>query len=280
MIKEYNNKKQKEENKQNSAPSFKGLGNIVEKFAFSPVKNMWILDGAITTERLADSRTPQEFTGYAIKEASLLLMMYYVGGKIQNLCEKYAKNKYNKTIGLDTRVLEDKYLQNSFEDDSIKKSLEEFKSIKKHGDASIYEFIFKNPDNKIVEIAKKSDVITMYKKPNKWDEIFKKPVKTDKIDTRKFINIEEIKGINDKVEQLYEQYKVAIKNGESADKFFAGVKRLKRGSVLMNIGTCITVLGVITPGIMLIKRLKCKDDAEFQTKKEIRKQLQAEGLIS
>ena len=280
LIKEHNLKKHAEETKSYSEPTFKGVGNFVQSFAFSPVKNMWLLDGAITTERLADSRTPQEFTGYAIKEASLLLMMYYVGGKIQNLCEKYAKQKYNKTIGLDARALEDKSLQKAFEDGTIEKSLNEFKFVKEHSDASIYEFLFKNPNNKIVEIAKQSDIITMYKEQKKWYEIFKKSNKTDKIDTRKFINIEEIKGIDNKLNQLYEQYKEAVKKGESSDNFFAGVKKLKRGSILMNIGTCITVLGVVTPAIMLLKRLKCKDDAEFQTKKEIREQLKAEGIIS
>ena len=48
-------------------PSFKGLGSAIESLAFSPVKNMWVLDGAITAERLKDSRSKQEFIGYAIK---------------------------------------------------------------------------------------------------------------------------------------------------------------------------------------------------------------------
>ena len=82
-------------------PSFKGLGKTIQGFAFSPVKNMWILDGAITGERLADSRSPQEFIGYFIKEMSTLCFMYYAGGKIQDALEKYAHSKYNKSIGLD-----------------------------------------------------------------------------------------------------------------------------------------------------------------------------------
>ena len=39
-------------------------------------QNMWILDGFITGERLKDSRSPQEFVGYGIKEASTLFFMY------------------------------------------------------------------------------------------------------------------------------------------------------------------------------------------------------------
>ena len=79
LIKEYQAevKKKDTENKQDVAnskqPSFKGLGKIVEEFAFSPVKNMYILDGFITSERLKDSRSTQEFIGYTIKEGSALL---------------------------------------------------------------------------------------------------------------------------------------------------------------------------------------------------------------
>ena len=48
----------------------------------------------------------------------------------------------------------------------------------------------------------------------------------------------------------------------------------------MNIGTCMVVLGIITPLIMVLKRLSDHDDVEFHTKKQIREQLREEGLIS
>ena len=281
ILKEHNNNKQQEaKNIGQNEPSFKGIGSVVRSFAYSPVKNMWLLDGAITTERLADSRSPQEFAGYAIKEASLLMMLYYVGGKIQEMCEKYANKKYNKSIGLDARVLENKTLQKAFEDGSIIKSLDEFAKIKDKGDSAIYEFLHKNPENHIVKYAKKSDAIKMYKKPQKWYEVFKKAEITDKIDTRQYIDLEEIKGINNKLSMLYNQYKTAVQNGETSDKFFKGVKKLKRGSIIMNIGTSILVLGILTPAIMVAKRLSDKDDVEFHTKKQIREQMREEGLIA
>lgn len=246
--------------------TFKGIGPMVEKFAFSPVRNMWIVDGFITEERLRESRSPQEFIGYAIKEASTLLFMYYAGDKIQEALEKRAKEKYNKTIGLDARVLEDTYLKKAFEDGSIKKSLEEFKTANT-SDANLYEFLHKNPDNLIVKTAKHSDIIGLVKD-------------TEMIDTRKYIDLGDIKSINTKLEELYKQYNNAIKKGETSEKFFNEVKRLKRHSILTNIGTCIFALGVATPAIMLGKRLTGKNDAEFQTKKEIREQLIKEGVIS
>ena len=267
LIKEY--EAQKEQDKKNSTnkPSFKGVGDVVKNFAFSPVKNMYILDGAITTERLADSRSKQEFIGYAIKEGSILFFMYYAGKKIQDYFEKRANDKYNKSIGLDARVLEGDEIKKVFEDGSIQNSINEFKKINDiKNDAKLYEFLNKNPENMIVKVAKQSDVISMYED-------------TGKIDTRKYIDLEEVRGINKKLETLYKQYKEALAKGETSEKFFNGVKKLKRNSVVMNIGACILALGVITPLIMLAKRMSDKDDVEFKTKAHIREQLKNEGLI-
>ncbi len=267
LIDEYNAKKNEEENKKNSNnPAFKGLGSAIEGFVFSPVKNMWILDGCITGERLKDSRTPQEFVGYGIKEASTLCFMYYAGGKIQELAEKHAKKKYNKTIGIDARIIEDGSLKKVFDDGSIEKSLNKFSAVKGKP-LDIYEFLHKNPDNFIVKSAKKSDIIKMYKD-------------TNKIDTRKYIDLQEVESLNNKLSELYSQYKKALKNGETSEQFFKGVKKLKRSSIRLNIGSCIFALGVMTPAMMLLKRFTDKDGAEFRTKDEIRKQLIKEGIIS
>lgn len=264
QLSKFNTKK--DETKDSKNVSFKGVGSIVKKFAFSPVRNMWILDGAITGERLADSRSPQEFVGYTIKEASTLCFMYYAGGKIQQYLEKRAQDKYNKSIGLDARVLEDDTLKEVFKDGSIEKSFAEFNEVK-NDKVKLYEFLHKNPENEIVKVAKKSDIIQMFEN-------------TDKIDTRKYIDLEDIKGVDKKLQTLYKQYKEALAKGETTEKFFSGVKKLKRGSILTNIGTCILALGVVTPAIMLAKRFTKKDDTEFQTKAEIRKQLIEEGIIS
>lgn len=289
LIAEFNARKANEDqDKKNNSTNnnkgdvtFKGLGDIVKNFAFSPVRNMWILDGAITTERLADSRTPQEFVGYGIKEASTLCFMYYAGGKIQDYMEKRAIKKYNRTIGLDARVIESGKLQKSFENGSVKNDLEAFKNVlDSKKDIELYEFLHKNPENEVVKAAKESNIISMYEKPKKWYEIFKIPEYTEKIDTRKFIDLEDIKRVYKNVDALYEQYSEALKKGDTAEKFFKQVKKLKRHSIITNVGTCIFALGVVTPAIMLAKRLMNKDDAEFQTKKDIRQQLIKEGVIS
>ena len=297
LIKEFNKSKEKESNSpiKQEKPSFKGLGEIVKNFAFSPVKNMWILDGAITGERLADSRSPQEFAGYSIKEGLYLFFMYYAGEKIQKMLEQRADKKYNKSIGLDARVIEGKELQTAFVNGTVKQSLEAFKKVKDKDDAEIYDFLIKNHKNVVVKVAKDSDIITLYEK-------------TDKIDTRKYIDLEEIKKTYEKIDTLYNQFLEATKGfGElqikilnakakgdihqiqvlenvaktkSPEHFFKGVKKLKRHSILTNIGTCIFALSVVTPAAMLAKRLLGKDNSEFQTKKEIREQLIKEGIIS
>ena len=272
LIKEYQEeaKKKEVENKQNvskvKAPAFKGLGKIVEEFAFSPVKNMYILDGFITTERLKDSRTSQEFVGYAIKEGSVLIFLYYAGKKIQEFMENSAKKKHNKSITLDARVLESENLKKIFQNGTIEKSIKEFNSANT-SNGNLYEFLHQNPENEVVKIAKQSDILTTYKN-------------TNKIDSRAFVDFDEVKGVNDKLAELYGQYKDAIKKGESAEDFFNKVKKLKRNSIKMNIGACIMALGVVTPAIMLLKRMTDKSGPEFQTKKEIKEQLIKEGVIS
>ena len=281
LIKEFNiNKENNTSTNTGENPNFKGIGEVVKNFAFSPVKNMWILDGAITGERLADSRSPQELAGYAIKEGLYLFFMYYAGNRIQKALENRADKKFKKSIGLDARVIENGKLQKAFEDGSIKDSLSAFAVIKDKNDAEIYEFLHKNPENEIVKVAKDSDIISLYNKPKKWYQIFEKAEKTNKIDTRKYIDLEEIKGAYEKIDKLYKQYLETIANGETSEKFFAGVKKLKRHSIVTNIATCIFALSIVTPAAMLAKRLLGKDNAEFQTKKEIREQLIKDGVIS
>ena len=283
LIDEYNQKKKAEdksnkeekitENTENSAnPSFKGIGPMVEYFAFSPVRNMWILEGAITTERLKDSRSPQEFIGYAIKEAAAWTFLYFAGSAIQKAVEKKTKEKHNKSIELDAKVIEGNDLKKAFEDGSVEKCIQEFKNANT-SKVNLYEFLHKNPDNIVVKAAKN----TAAKGSGNLIETYKN---TDKIDTRKYIDLKEVEGVNNKIEELYSQYKEALKKGETSDKFFAQLKKLKRKSVFANIGSCALALGVITPGIMLAKRFLLHDDTEFQTKKEIRQQLIEEGVIA
>lgn len=276
-------------NNAQNGTNFKGLADVM----LNPVLNTLVLDAGITSERLTKSRSPQEFCGYAIKEGGFLFFMYYLGKKIQNAFEGRADKKHNKNIGLDARVIEDEKFKAAFEDKSIESSLREFDRFKNPEpvpqkwyqkisnifkkpepnplDAELYDFIQNNPDNLVVKAAKQSDVVETVKKPKKWYQIFKKAEDTGVIDSRKYINMDDVRDIHKNMSKLYNQY---TESGQTVDKFFKGVRKLKQGSIVKNIGSTIFALGVVLPSIMLADRFLKPDNKEFAVEKEIRAQLQ------
>jgi len=286
--------------KHNKNVSFKGG---LSDFILDPVKNMYVLDGGITGLRLAKSRDPQEFMGYAIKEGGFLFFMYYLGNKIQNHLIDKADKKHNKSIELDSRVLEDNNFKNLFKTGEIEKSLDEFptyieetapqkgivqkikdfidppkKSVERMAkDAELYEFIHKNPDNYVIKAAKKSDIIENYKvRKNGILGYFQKKIDTGLIDTRKYIDMDVMRNTHKNIKKLYGQYK---NSGQDIDTFFDGVRKLKRNSIKSNMASSIIALGVVLPGIMLAKRL-LSNDKEFATAKRIREKVENEYNIN
>lgn len=242
----HNNKK----DSNNKQVSFTGG---FEDFIFDPVKNLMIVDASITGERLTHARNPQDFLGYVIKEGSFWAFMYFAGPLISKALETNAEKKHNKSIDLDARVIESEDFKNAFKDGSIKKHLKAFKNADK-SDLAMYKFAVQSKDNLIINMAKKSDIIELLKG-------------SDKVDTRRYINLNDLRGVAQKVEKLLGQYE---KSGENLDDFFKTVRKLKRASVIKNIGACIGALGVVAPAIMLIMR---KMNPEYQVKKDIEKQL-------
>lgn len=255
----------------NSNINFQGGFDIM----LDPVKNTLVLDGGITSERLAKSRSPQEFMGYAIKEGGFLFFMYYLGQKVQSHFENVADKKHNKNIGLDVRVLENDELKDAFATKSIESDLAEFKKFTETGskDVELYEFLHTKPENRIVKFAKEAEIIETYKEPKKWYEFFKKPKDTGKIDTRKYINLGDVRDVHKNMARLYNQFN---ESGQTVDEFFNGVRKLKRGSIIKNIGSTIIALGVVLPSIMLADRLLKPDNKEFAVEKEIKAQLASE----
>lgn len=276
--------------------SFKG--GFVD-FALDPVKNMYVMDVGITGQRLAKSRDPQELGGYVIKEGGFLVFMYYAGQKIMNYLEHRADKKHNKSIALDSRVLEDDKFKELFKSGEIENSLKDFPEYsiepqKKKGiiqtvkdffnppkktseqllkDAELYEYIHNNPDNAVVKAAKKSDIIENYKVRQKGIlGFFKKKVDTGYIDTRKYIDMDTMRKTHHRIQKLYNQYKAS---GEDVDTFFNQVRKLKRNSIKVNMASSMFALGVLLPGMMLAKRI-LSNDKEFATKKRIRERLENE----
>ncbi|MBO6271631.1 hypothetical protein J6O48_02490 [bacterium] len=254
----------------NNTPAFKGIYDVM----LDPVKNTLVLDAGITSERLTKSRSPQELMGYAIKEGGFLFFMYYLGQKVQSHFENVADKKHNKNISLDARVLENDKFKQSFADGSIVESINEFEQFKQpNTDVSLYEFINKNPKNAVVDVAKQSDIIQTYKEPKKWYQIFTKAKDTGKVDTRKYIDLDEVRNTHSNIKRLYNQFN---ESGQNIDDFFKDVRKLKRGSVIKNIGSTILALGVVLPSIMLADRLLKPNNKEFAVEKEIKSQLKKE----
>ncbi|MFI3300391.1 MAG: hypothetical protein R3Y28_03120 [Candidatus Gastranaerophilales bacterium] len=238
-------------NKSNK-PSFKGG---IQDFMFSPVKNLMIVDGAITTERFAYAESKQELAGYIVKEGGIWAFMYLASKPIQNFLENQSDKKHNKSIALDARVIESEELKKAMGSRSIQKAIEEFPTNAK--DAEIYDFVHKNPDNFIVQMAKKSDIIDTMKD-------------SEQIDTRKFIDTKKLIRIKEKIEKLDKQF---MSSGENIDTFLSKVKTLKRGAIIGNILACVGALGIVVPAIMVGIRKLDKDNSEYKVMENAKKEL-------
>ena len=132
----------------------------------------------------------------------------------------------------------------------------------------IYKFaVNSKTDNLIIDMAKMSDVI----------EVIDKKAKVQIADTRRFLILDDLRGVANKVEKLLGQYETS---GETVDQFFDIVRKAKRSAIRTNIGSCIAALGILAPAIMLLTR-KLSPDSEYQVKKDIEAKLaqaQAQGL--
>lgn len=255
-------------------PSFGMNMSVLQQFMFDPVKNTMIIDGGITTQRLAESRNPQDLIGYTIKEGGFLAFMYFLGPKVQSYLENKAA-KSHKPIDLDIRILQNPKFQQAIKDGSIVKELKEFST--EGTDADVYKSLFDKKNNLIVEMAKESDIIKTTK--YNGDHI---------IDTQQFIDIDQIRGnskkkvvgITQKIENLSKSMKEYIEKGGTPEKFFNELLRLKRLSIIKNMGFSIAALGLVVPGIMVAARFLNKDNKEFAVKKAIHEKLKQEKTIA
>lgn len=244
----------------------------IQEFMYNPVKNLMILDGAITAERLAESRNKQELLGYTIKEGSVWLFMYFASKPIQKFLEQAAeKNKKNPaSIDLDARVIESKELKEAFENGKLTESTKKVLSLKTHEE--LLDFIHNNPDDFVVQMAKKSDVLP----------VLKDAKQADNIDYRKFIDYDEFRGVAEKLTKLqnkFEEFKNANVKEKTLEAFLDNVKKLKRRSILKNMGACIGALGILAPALMIAFRKLDKDNNAFQVKEDLKKELAAKGKI-
>lgn len=251
-------------------PSFTGS---IQDFMYNPVKNMMILDGAITTERLAHSRNKQDLIGYTIKEGTFWAFMYFASKPIQRFFERQADKNTKKpvAIDLDARVIECKELEKAIQDGTLKSSTS--KILKLETPEQLLDFIHNNPEDFTVNMAKKSDVLPT----------LKNATQADNVDYRRFIDLDEFKGVAEKLAKLddkFEKFKLTDLPDKSLEAFLKNVKKVKRLSILKNMGACIGVLGVFAPTLMVISRKMDKKHQGFQVKEDLKKQMAFNGKLA
>ena len=122
-------------------------------------------------------------------------------------------------------------------------------------------------------MSKMSDIISVIDKKDLNSEV----------DTRKYIDLSEVKGVNEKLGKVYDQFarftekmhknQPAMKDDEILETFLKDLRKLKRGSIRKNIGACIGALGIVAPAIMVALRFADKDNSKFQVKEQIEQKL-------
>lgn len=252
-----------EKNLLGNQPSFTGG---IQDFMYNPVKNLMILDGSITTERLANSRNKQEFIGYTIKEGTVWAFMYFASKPIQKFFEKSVENNKKKpaSIDLDARVIESKELEKAFKNGELKASVKKVLELKTP--EQLLDFIHNNPEDFTVKMAKMSDVLPT----------LKKATQADNVDYRQFIDLDAFKGVAEKLQKLdgkFDAFKATDASDKTLEAFLKNVKKFKRASILKNMGICIGALGILAPAVMIAVRKFGKDNEAFQVKEDLRKQM-------
>ena len=254
---------------------------------FSPVKNMMLVDAAITGERLGESKNSQEFMQYVIKEGFFWFFMYFAGQQIKNFLEKHSLTKKNLPIDLDSRVVESEELKDALLNNKIMKSVNEFPVDEHPSNADVYRFVNDNPDNLVVKMAKKSDIIETVKEKTGF---FSKAKDTGSIDNRKYIDTDDVVGVKNKLKMLYDKGQEFIQKESDRlglnveelsetdrtkmlETYLNKVQKANRWATIKNIGACIGALGVIAPAIMLAVR-KFGDNSDYQVKKDIETKLE------
>lgn len=261
-----------------------GLNNVaftggIQEFMLNPVKNMMLLDAAITEERLRSSQSKQEFINYSIKEASTWAFMYFAGPVFQKYFENKVMEKKGFPINMDSRIIESRELHEAIGSGTLKQSIEAFEQ-KCTGvsDTAIYKFIHENQTNDIVKMAKKADIVPVVNK-RKGDL---------RIDTRAYLDINDFKDLKDRLKKLLEksEERLAGKNADDRikglEEFLKEVKKSKRHAIFKNMGICITALGVGVPLLMIASRYLIPNNREYKVREAAAKELakQQNGVIA
>lgn len=244
--------------KQNkSNPSFgSSFIKTAENIMLDPIKNMMVLDGCISTERLCHSRNKGELAENVIKEGSFLFFIYGAGKVIKKGIETASKRFFNAPIKLDVKFLTSDLAEKTLKDKNVQSEIKEFSKKFAENPDKLYDFILKNQNNAVVSAAKQSGIIST--------------LKNGKIDTRKYIDAKQIQNLTDDLISFIN----SSKNSKNVEKYLSKVKSLKVISTILNIGICCLSLGYIVPKAMHDYRNKHQNGKnDFHVKTEYEKEL-------
>lgn len=265
VFKDFNNKE-----KSACTPSFGSSAaiKVAENIMLNPIKNMMVLDGCISGERLAQSRTKGEFKENLIKEGSFLFFVYGADKAIKKgmnwISERLLKTPIDLDINLITSDLAKNILNNKDTQSQIHSFAKEFgKNTDKN---KLFDYILKNQNHPVVEAAKKSGIISTIK--DKSGNLL--------IDTRKYIDADEIAKLTNHLENFINSQK---SSGKTTTQFLNKIKGFKVGSTIANVGICCLALGYIVPKMVYKAREKEQNgNKDFHVKTEYEKELAKKSL--
>lgn len=246
-----------------TTPSFGSLNpsGIATEFVLNPIKNMIILDSAISGQRIACARTKEERKEYGIKEGSFLFFVYGADALLKKGINAASSKLLKTPIDLEADFLSSNLAEKVLKDKEAQNGISEF--VKKFGSSketkAIYDFIFDNPDHIIVKSAQKSGIISTVK--NAEGKLV--------TDSRKFIDAEKVKTFGKDLSEF-------VKNGNAAkdaNAYLNKVKGLKVASTLINVAACCFALGYAVPKFIYSQRKNQNGEAGFHVKNAYMQQL-------
>ena len=95
------------------------------------------------------------------------------------------------------------------------------------------------------------------------------------IDTRAFFDIQDFKDLKDRMNKLSD-----ASTDKDIDKFIKTVRKLKRGSIIKNMGICIAALGVGVPLLMIASRYLIPNNREYKVKEAAAQQLAQQKTLA
>ena len=235
--------------------SFKGVvKNVTDAILFNPVHNMKIIDAGITTERLACSRNKTELAEHAIKEGGFLFLLYGFGNILEKKINDFSSKVLKKPIDLCIDVLVDKKFEASLGHGNIEQDIKGLEVCKTLTDR--LNFIKNNPENSLVQAAKKAKIVSTVKDGS-----------ISVVDTSKFIDMKAIDNLAGNMKEINSKF---IQSGETAKKFLNKTKGLKIASVMANIGISCLFLGYLMPKAVYKYRQWKTGTTKFHVEQDIR----------